>query len=181
MRLAPRGTTYCNYAATLISMNRFIEAAKRVEMATLCEPTNLAVLRMATNTCWHAGLWEQSMSFARQLAERSPKEDPGSMEHRRRAMEVIERSGVSADKIEWLYTAVYAFLRERRIQVKGWTEDIDPMLCEETVYTTVEIDGSCEEVARLDMDLTPFLFAGPHTPPLATFSIDLGAYKAAEQ
>jgi Tfp pilus assembly protein PilF len=180
LRLAPRGTTYCNYAATLVTMNRLVEAAKRVEMASLCEPTNLAYLRMAVNTCWHAGLWERSMSFAQQLKTRSPKEEMSSIAHRWKAMEIVERRGVSAATIEWLYNTVYEFLSARRIQVKGWTEDIDPSPCEETIFETVEIDGTYAEVAQLDEELTPFIFGGANTPPISTLSIDLGVYKAGQ-
>lgn len=177
MRIAPHATTYCNYAATLVSLNRFVEAAKLVEMASLCEPANLAYLRMAVDTCWHAGLWERSMWFLQQLEKRSPKEDMRSFSQRRVAMEIVRNDNVPFATIEKLYTSVYAFLSKRRIQSRGWSEFVDSRRDEEAVFVTVEIDQSCAEVDRLDRELTEVLFNAVDNVPVETFAINLGVYE----
>jgi len=178
MRIAPCATTYCNYAATLISMNRFVEAAKLVEMASACEPSNLPFLRMAVNTCWLAGLWERSMMFLQQLGERSPKEDMRPFAQRRAAVAIVEKRSISFETIERFYTTIYQFLSRHRIQVRGWAEDIDPSACEESIYLVVEIDRVQAEVERLDEELTPAIFSEIALPPLSAFSINLGVHKA---
>lgn len=167
-----------NYAAVLLAVDRYIEAATMYERASKTDPNDLGLLRAAQAINWQAGRWQRAVDIAETLKLRSPNEEPEFLADQRSLIEIAERNKVMLPVIEQLHTAVFSFLHERRIRSQGISCNVDTTPGEESIYVSVRINGDREEVQRLDEELTPLLFDAVDEFPLGSFHIGLAVERS---
>lgn len=179
LRTSNDSSIMVNYASTLMSLNRFAEAATWSESASRATPENLNFLRTAVEANWYAGRYDRSLELIDTLCSRALEPNlPADMEHRRQMVSTLHRCEVSLDTVERLHSALYKFLADNNIISRGALSYIDNAPGEESVFVTITIDRDEEEVRRLDEQLTPILFDSVEHFPLGSFSIGLEKLEA---